>query len=64
MQNPKKPKKNPDDIPAPTKELTDRPPATLIYHNQNSSYRENNKCEADNNLMFEEVSNPLSSKGN
>lgn len=31
---------------------------------QNSSYREGNKCEPDNNLFFEEVSNPLCSKGN
>lgn len=31
---------------------------------QESSYREGNKPEPDNNLFFENHSNPLSSKGN
>lgn len=37
-------------------------PLTMIK--QNSSYREGNKCAPDNNIFFEELSNPLGSKGN
>ncbi len=41
---------------------TIREPLKMIK--QNSSYENNNKCAPDNNIFFEEKSNPLSSKGN
>lgn len=59
-----KPEKILEDSPEKKKELSDRPPASLNYSSQNSSYREGCKCEPDNNIMFDGLSNPLSSKGN
>lgn len=55
-------KKDSDQMPKTNKDLKDSPPANI--HSQNSRYGINNIPEPDNNIMFEERSNPLSSKGN
>ncbi len=39
-------------------------PADAAAIRQNSEYAENDKPVPDNNIFFEERSNPLSSKGN
>lgn len=55
-------KKDFDQMPKTNTDLKDTPPANI--HSQNSNYGKNNIPEPDNNIMFEERSNPLSSKGN
>ena len=49
--------------PEPEEFLTDRE-ARIMEIRQNSSYQKGNLAAPDNNIFFEERSNPLSSKGN
>ena len=51
------------------KKADNKPKDTISRHDlynirQNAHYSENGKAEPDNNIFWEERSNPLSSKGN